>query len=72
MTDYKSHLRRLRENYNVLMAQKARWAAEPPLTLLNQIADHKTAIDLTEQALTGDLSQADWLAKVQPLLVAIN
>ncbi|MDX1520199.1 MAG: hypothetical protein R3264_01055, partial [Anaerolineae bacterium] len=72
MTDFKALLRKLRENRNTLEARKARWATDPPLGLLNQIADHKQAIDLTEQVIAGHLTEAQWREKLKPLLVAID
>lgn len=72
MTDLKTHLTKLRDNLNILREREAKYGGNAPLELLNQIDDHKQAIDLTRQAITGELSEADWRKALRPLLVNIR
>ncbi len=69
-TDYKNFLLKLHKNLNILKEREAKHAGRTPLDLLNQIEDHQKAIDLTEQAIAGELSQAQWLEALSPLLLA--
>ena len=72
MSDYQTYLDKLNQNLNVLREREAKYAGQAPLALLNQIEDHRTAIELTRQALAGELSAAEWQAGLQPLLVAVD
>ncbi|MBE7555759.1 MAG: NACHT domain-containing protein [Anaerolineales bacterium] len=72
MTDLKATLRKLQENLNTLREREARYGGHAPLDLLNQIEDHQKAIALTEQAITGELTEAEWRKALRSLLVAIN
>ena len=36
------------------------------------IEDHRQAIELTEQALAGEINQAAWREALKPLLIAIS
>lgn len=72
MTDPKTTRRRLKKNLNILREREAKWAGNAPLELLNQIADHETAIALTEQAHTGEISGVEWHTQMQPLLVSLR
>jgi tetratricopeptide (TPR) repeat protein len=70
-TDFiKATLLKLNNNLNTLREREAKYGSNVPLDLLNQISDHEQAIALTEQALAGDLSETEWLAALQPLLIA--
>jgi hypothetical protein len=69
MADPKDFLRKLRNNLNLLREREARYGGEAPLTLVNQVRDHQAAITLTEQAINGEISQAEWWAALQPLLL---
>jgi len=71
MTDPRQFLLKLTDNLNALLEKEAGYNADPPLPLHNQIADHRTAIRLTEQHLAGDLTAAEWQAELQPLLLAV-
>jgi hypothetical protein len=71
MTDYQAFLTKLHQNLNTLREREAKYADNAPLELLNQISDHKEAIALTEQALTGDLGEAEWQERLQPLLISV-
>jgi len=39
---------------------------------VNRIHAHKQAIALTQQAITGKLTEAEWREAMEPLLVSIN
>lgn len=58
------------QNLNILREQEAKFAGNAPLGLLNQIEDHRRAIDLIEQALAGCLSEAELEEELKPLLLA--
>jgi formylglycine-generating enzyme required for sulfatase activity len=70
--DYKELLAKLNKNLNILRERAAKFGGDAPLELINQISDHEEAILLTEQAIEGELTQTDWEAALQPLLVAIE
>ena len=59
MTDYKNTLLKLNQNLQILQQREAKYGINAPLELLNQINDHKQAIDLTRQAITGEFA-ANW------------
>ncbi len=63
---------KLNKNLNILLERRAKFGGSPPLELINQIEDHCQAIDLTRQAITGELSQAEWRAALKPLLLAFQ
>jgi hypothetical protein len=69
MTDFKRFLIRLNKNLNILQERQAKYGSNVPLDLLNQIEDHQAAITLTEQAIAGEISEVEWLAALQPLLI---
>ena len=69
MADLKQTLARLTNNLNTLKEREAKYAGNVPLDLLNQIADHQQAIAVTQQALSGDLTEIEWQAALRPLLV---
>lgn len=72
MTDPKTTLWKLNKNVNILQERKAKFGINAPLELLNQIDDHKKAIDLTRQAITGELSEVEWREALKPLLLAFE
>lgn len=72
VTDFKNTLTRLNENLNILHEREAKYGGNAPLDLLNQITDHQAAITLTEQAITGELTEVEWREAIRPLLVAMN
>jgi hypothetical protein len=72
MTDPKRYLTTLKENRRTLKAREAKWAGNSPPELLNHIKDHDTAIALTEQCLTGELSEAAWREGLKRLLVSLQ
>jgi DNA polymerase III delta prime subunit len=69
MTNLKKTLSQLHTNLNTLREREAKYAGNVPLDLLNQIADPEQAIALTQQAIAGELSEAEWQAVIKPLLV---
>ena len=72
MTDPKATLNTLHKNLNILKLRQAKHAGNVPLDLLNQIEDHETAITLTRQVITGEISEADWEEALKPLLVSLR
>ena len=72
MTDKKATLVKLNENLNILQEREAKYGGNAPLDLLNQIEDHKQAIDLTRQVITDELSEDEWEEALKPLLLAID
>jgi len=70
MTDPKTTLLKLNQNLNTLREREAKFAGNAPLELLNQISDHHRAINLTRQAITGELSEVQWRDSLKPLLLA--
>ncbi|MBI1878309.1 MAG: hypothetical protein HYR94_08810, partial [Chloroflexi bacterium] len=72
MADIKAFLRKLQDNLNILREREAKYGGNAPLDLLNQIEDHRTAITLTEQAISGELTEDEWRDGLKPLLVSIK
>jgi len=72
MPDFDLIALHLNENLQILLEREAKYAGNAPLDLLNQIADHRTAIELTRQAGGGELTEADWREQLRPLLVNIR
>lgn len=72
MADYRAFLIQLHSSLNTLREREAKWGGNSPLELLSQIADHQMAIALTEQAIAGALTEAEWREVLQPLLIAIR
>ena len=71
MTNLKTTLQKLHTNFNTLREREAKYGGNAPLDLLNQIVDHEKAIALTEQALRGELTEAEWREALKPLLVFV-
>ncbi|MBI1878419.1 MAG: hypothetical protein HYR94_09365 [Chloroflexi bacterium] len=69
-TYLKATLSRLNDNLNILREREAKYGGNAPLDLINQLDDHRQAIDLTRQAITGELSQTQWREALKPLLLA--
>ncbi len=68
----KEFLLKLNKQRNILKEREAKHAGNAPLDLLNQIEDYEKALDLTEQAINGAITEAEWLDQLQPLLIAGN
>ena len=69
---FKEDLLKLNKNYNILKEREAKYAGRAPLDLLNQIQDHEQAIELTRQAISGEISEAEWQEALKPLLLAVS
>lgn len=70
--ELKTLLVKFHENLNILKEREAKHGGMAPIELLHQIADHKQAIALTEQAIVGELNEAGWRKALKPLLVEIE
>lgn len=68
----KEQLVTLNQNLNILLEREAKYGGNPPLELLNQIDDHRQAIVLIEQALTGELTDEELNEALKPLLLALR
>ncbi|NJN99449.1 MAG: ATP-binding protein [Anaerolineales bacterium] len=65
MTSIEIFLTKLHQNLNVLLEREAKYFfGDVPLTLLDQIIEHQTAITLTEQLLQGELNEVEWQEKL--------
>jgi tetratricopeptide (TPR) repeat protein len=72
MANYQAFLQKLNQNLQVLQEREAKYGGNAPLELLNQIEDHRNAIDLTRQVITDELSEIEWQEGLKPLLVSLN
>ena len=68
MSDYKDGLNELYRDLNILKEREAKYAGDAPIELLHQIEDHEQAISLTQQAITGELSEAEWREALKTLV----
>ncbi len=71
----KQLLQRTYQNLQILQERQAGYGDHAPLDLLNQIRDHRTAIDLINQALAGPQTEKtikQLKDNLRPLLVAVN
>lgn len=71
LTDYQAFLLRLNQNLTLLREREAKYGGNAPLELLNQIEDHQKAIALTEQAMQGELTEAEWREAIAPLNLSL-
>jgi hypothetical protein len=71
MSDYRAFLRKLNKNLNFLKERKAKYAGNEPPELLNKIDDHQEAIDLTQQVIAEEITEAEWQEAMKPLLVSL-
>jgi formylglycine-generating enzyme required for sulfatase activity len=62
-------LTRLESNLATLREKEARLGLSAPVALENEISDHRTAIKLVEQALSGAIGSAELDGRLRPLLV---
>jgi hypothetical protein len=67
MQSLKELLAKLYHNINILLEREAKFGGDTPLSLVNQIEDYRTAIALTEQAIAGDMSEAELIEQLAPL-----
>ncbi|MCB0213655.1 MAG: tetratricopeptide repeat protein [Anaerolineae bacterium] len=72
MTDPNTLLQRLRRSLNILEQRRAKYGIDAPASLVIELEDHETAIDLTEQLAKGYLTEAAWREQLLPLLVKIE
>jgi len=74
MADFEQILLQLTRNLHTLRQREAGHGgrAHAPIELINQIDHHEHAIELTEQAGRGQLTEAAWREKLRPLLVDIR
>lgn len=72
MAARRKQLIELTKNLNILQERQAKYGGNAPLELLNQIQDHYDAINLLEQALAGQLSEAELKEALKPLLLALR
>ena len=72
MTDYKAVLIRLNQNLHILQEREAKYGGNTPIELINQINDYKEAIDLTQQTINEELSEADWQQSLKSLVIDVN
>ena len=70
MADLKAILLNLQEHRKTLLVRAAKQAGNTSLKLNHQIKDHDTAIDLTIQAISGQLNQTVWEKEMQSLLIS--
>ncbi len=68
----KKQLLDLSKNLNILLEREAKSGGNAPLELLNQIDDHRRAIDLIQQVLGGDLTGDELDEALKPLLLALH
>ncbi len=68
----KKQLLDLSKNLNILLEREAKFGGNAPLELLNQIDDHRRAIDLIQQVLGGDLTGDELDEALKPLLLALR
>lgn len=72
MADNKTFLLKLTQNLTLLREREAKYGGSAPLELINQIADHQEAIALTNQAISGTLTESAWREALEPLLIAVQ
>ncbi|HEX9924177.1 MAG TPA: hypothetical protein VGD99_16090, partial [Anaerolineae bacterium] len=72
MDDLKAQRLTLNKNLNTLREREAKYGANAPLDLLNQLDDHLTAIELVEQALAGQLTEDELTEAMAPLNLAMS
>jgi hypothetical protein len=59
MADLKVFYQKARQNLNFLKEKAVKQSNDVSLSLFNEIRDHETAINLTERALQGELSNTE-------------
>lgn len=67
MSDLRRILGKLHKDLNHLEERKAKQGSSVEVRVINQIDDHKEAIDLVEQAINGDITLAELEEKLKPL-----
>ncbi len=72
MTTLKAFLLKTHQNLLILQEREAKYGGNAPVDLLNEINDHKQAIELIEPALSTELTEVEWQelkAALRPLLL---
>lgn len=74
MINFESILTKLTENLNHLEIQIAKYGGSSfsPISLINQIADYKEAIKLTQAAKSGEISVDDWHKQLQDMIIDLE
>ena len=72
MNKLKSRLLTLNKNLNLLREREAKYGGSAPLELVNQIADHETALELVQQAIAGQLTKKELDEQLAPLNLALT
>jgi len=74
MADFEQILLQLTDNLHILRQREAGHGgrAHAPIELINQMADHERAIELTEQAKRFEITEAEWREKLRPLRVDVH
>ncbi len=72
MADFKACLSKLHKDLNILQERESKYGGNAPLELINQISDYQVAIELTEQAIAGQLGEEQWREALQPLNVSLE
>ncbi len=65
-------LQKLRNNLNILQEREAKYAGEAPLSLLNQIEDHNTAIGLVKEAMIMDITLEELEKGLKSLILDLD
>jgi tetratricopeptide (TPR) repeat protein len=68
----RERLQALHKNLHTLEEREAKYGLDVPLSLINQIEDHRKAIHLVGQAIRGDLSDEDLAEQLAPLNLALD
>lgn len=69
MPNFKLILTKLHKNLNVLLEREAKYAGNAPLDVLNQISDHRRAIDLTKRVIKEDIAESQWQEEILKLFL---
>ncbi len=70
MSTLKTLLKRVTRNLRHLQEREAQYGGNPPLALTNQLADHRQALEILEEALRNQPTEAD-LPALRALLAAL-
>src|SRR6185436_20840700 len=71
----KEFLRQTHQNLLTLQEREANYGSNTPLELLNQISNHRQAIELIEQAMASELTETglkELKVALRPLTIASN
>ena len=71
MIQYKEFLVEFNNKRNALEEYKAGFTDHPPAILAAQIRDYQEAIDLTNQAIAGEITETQWNEAINPLIAEL-